>query len=82
MRSLSRAVLEDPRDGSTEEIAVTGAFAALWSYQLQGFLEGQLETDDEGYLIHKEHTMTSIAAYSLRVMLLTPDTSKQSQQQD
>ncbi len=57
---LSGAVLEDPRDGSTEEIAVTGAFIAIGHKPITGFLEGQLETDDEGYLVHKELTMTSI----------------------
>ena len=57
---LSGAVLEDPRDGSSEEISVTGAFIAIGHKPITGFLEGQLETDDEGYLLHKEHTMTSI----------------------
>ena len=58
---LSGAVLEDPRDGSTEEIAVTGAFIAIGHTPITGFLEGQLETNDEGYLIHREHTMTNVA---------------------
>lgn len=57
---LSGAILEDPRDGSSEEISVTGAFIAIGHKPITGFLEGQLETDDEGYLLHKEHTMTSI----------------------
>ena len=57
---LTGAVLEDPRDGSTEEIAVSGAFIAIGHTPITGFLEGQLETDEEGYLIHKEHTMTNI----------------------
>ena len=57
---LTGAVLEDPRDGSTEEIAVTGAFIAIGHTPITGFLEDQLETDGEGYLIHKEHTMTSV----------------------
>ena len=58
---LTGAVLEDPRDGSTEEIAVTGAFIAIGHTPITGFLEGQLETNDEGYLIHREHTMTNVA---------------------
>lgn len=58
---LTGAVLEDPRDGSTEEIAVTGAFIAIGHTPITGFLEGQLETDEEGYLIHREHTMTNVA---------------------
>ena len=58
---LTGAVLEDPRDGSTEEIAVTGAFIAIGHTPITGFLEGQLETNEEGYLIHREHTMTNVA---------------------
>jgi|TARA_B110000495_G_scaffold17184_1_gene12258 thioredoxin reductase (NADPH) len=58
---LTGAVLEDPRDGSTEEIAVTGAFIAIGHTPITGFLEDQLETDPEGYLIHREHTMTNVA---------------------
>ena len=58
---LTGAVLEDPRDGSTEEIAVTGAFIAIGHTPITGFLEGQLETDEEGYLTHREHTMTNVA---------------------
>ena len=58
---LTGAVLEDPRDGSTEEIAVTGAFIAIGHTPITGFLEGQLETDEEGYLIHRDHTMTNVA---------------------
>ena len=58
---LTGAVLEDPRDGSTEEIAVTGAFIAIGHTPITGFLEGQLETDEEGYLIHRDHTMTNVS---------------------
>jgi len=58
---LTGAVLEDPRDGSTEEITVTGAFIAIGHTPITGFLEGQLETDEEGYLIHRDHTMTNVA---------------------
>ena len=57
---LTGAVLEDPRDGSTEEIALSGAFIAIGHTPITGFLEGQLETDEEGYLIHREHTMTNV----------------------
>jgi len=59
-KGLTGALLEDPRDGSVEEIACTGAFIAIGHKPITGFLEGQLETDDSGYLIHKEHTMTSV----------------------
>ena len=57
---LTGAILEDPRDGSTEEIAASGAFIAIGHKPITGFLESQLETDENGYIIHKQHTMTSV----------------------
>ena len=57
---LTGALLEDPRDSSTEEISCTGAFIAIGHKPITGFLDSQLETDSEGYLLHKENTMTSV----------------------
>jgi len=57
---LTGAILEDPRDGSTEEISATGAFIAIGHKPITGFLGGQIETDENGYIIHKQHTMTSV----------------------
>jgi len=54
------AVLQDPRDGSEHEIACTGAFIAIGHKPITQFLGGQVETDEEGYLIHTEHTMTNV----------------------
>ena len=60
-QGLTGAVIEDPRDGSTEEINATGAFIAIGHKPITQFLENQIETDDEGYILHKEHTMTSVS---------------------
>mgnify|MGYP001400737266 CR=1 FL=1 len=60
-QGLTGAVLEDPRDGSTEEIMATGAFIAIGHKPITQFLDNQIDTDEEGYIIHKEHTMTSIS---------------------
>ena len=59
-KGLTGAVLEDPRNGSTEEISCTGAFIAIGHKPITTFLDNQIETDDSGYIIPKEHTMTSI----------------------
>ena len=59
-KGLTGAVLEDPRDGTTENIKVTGAFIAIGHKPITGFLEGQVEVDEEGYILHKKHTMTSV----------------------
>ena len=58
---LSGAILEDPRDGSTEEISCTGAFIAIGHKPITTFLGGQIETDNSGYILPKTHTMTSVS---------------------
>lgn len=57
---LTGAILEDPRDGSTEEISATGAFIAIGHKPITAFLGEQIETDENGYIVHKQHTMTSV----------------------
>ena len=57
---LSGAVLEDPRDGSEEEISCTGAFIAIGHKPMTGFLQGEVDMDGSGYVLHSEHTMTSV----------------------
>ena len=59
-KGLTGAVLEDPRNGETENINVTGAFIAIGHKPITGFLGGQAEVDEEGYILHKHHTMTSV----------------------
>ena len=59
-KGLTGAILEDPRDGSTETISATGAFIAIGHTPITSFLNGQVETDNEGYIVHKKHTMTSV----------------------
>ncbi len=60
-RGLSGAIIEDPRYGTTEEIACTGAFIAIGHKPITAFLEGQVDLDDEGYIIHHSNTMTSVS---------------------
>ena len=59
-KGLTGAILEDPRDNSEEEINCSGAFIAIGHKPITGFLGDQLETDVEGYIIHKENTMASV----------------------
>ena len=59
-KGLSGAILEDPRDGSEYEIACSGAFIAIGHKPITQFLGGQLQTDEEGYLVHSELTMTDV----------------------
>ena len=57
---LSGAILEDTRDGSEDKIACTGAFIAIGHKPMTGFLDGEVEMDDSGYILHSENTMTSV----------------------
>ena len=59
-KGLSGAVLENTQDGSTETIEATGAFIAIGHTPITDFLGNQVETDENGYIVHKEHTMTSV----------------------
>ena len=57
---LTGAVLEDPRDNATETVECAGAFIAIGHKPITDFLESQVETDDNGYILHKKNTMTSV----------------------
>ena len=57
---LSGAKLEDTNTGEIEEIGVTGAFIAIGHKPITSFLNNQIETDGEGYILHKENTMTNV----------------------
>ena len=47
-------------DGSTEQIDCTGAFIAIGHKPTTDFLNGQVATDEEGFILHCENTMTSV----------------------
>jgi thioredoxin reductase (NADPH) len=49
--ALSKAVLENTDDGSTKEIMITGAFIAIGHRPNSQLVEGQLDLDDEGYVL-------------------------------
>jgi thioredoxin reductase (NADPH) len=49
--ALSKAVLENTQDGSIREIPITGAFIAIGHRPNSQLVEGQLDLDDEGYVL-------------------------------
>jgi thioredoxin reductase (NADPH) len=49
--ALAKAVLQNTNDGSKREIPVTGAFIAIGHRPNSQLLEGQLDLDDEGYVL-------------------------------
>ena len=57
---LSGAVVEDTRDGSLAEVPCSGAFIAIGHVPITDFLGQQVELDRQGYIVNKEHTMTSV----------------------
>lgn len=53
IKKVTGALLEDPRDGSTEEIAVDGIFMAIGHQPNTKVFESQLEMDETGYILTK-----------------------------
>jgi thioredoxin reductase (NADPH) len=49
--SLSRAVLENTGDGSTRELDVEGAFVAIGHRPNSDLVVGQVDTDENGYVL-------------------------------
>ena len=60
-QALTGLKLKDTKNGEVSELPVTGAFEAIGHAPNTGFLKGQLETDESGYLITRPNsTMTSV----------------------
>ncbi len=49
--SLSKAVLENAEDGSTRDLELDGAFIAIGHRPNSHLVEGQVEVDDQGYVL-------------------------------
>ncbi|OIR22495.1 MAG: thioredoxin-disulfide reductase [Marine Group III euryarchaeote CG-Epi2] len=54
------ALLVNTKTGSEEKLECDGAFIAIGHKPMTSFLNDQLETDESGYLLWKENTMTSV----------------------
>jgi thioredoxin reductase (NADPH) len=52
--------IKSTRTGEEETVEVDGFFAAIGHVPATGLFEGQVEMDDGGYVLQKEHTMTSV----------------------
>lgn len=53
---LETIVVENTQDGSTKEISVSGLFFAIGHVPNTKFLGGQVETDEDGYIVTKPGT--------------------------
>jgi thioredoxin reductase (NADPH) len=49
--ALAKAVLENTQDGSDKELAIAGAFIAIGHRPNSQLVEGQLDLDDDGYVL-------------------------------
>jgi len=58
--SFEGATLVDTKTGVEEDISCDGAFIAIGHKPITDFLDGQVETDQEGYILWKENSMTSV----------------------
>ena len=52
--------IKNLKTGTESELEVDGFFAAIGHAPATGIFEGQVEMDDGGYIIQREHTMTSV----------------------
>jgi thioredoxin reductase (NADPH) len=52
-KMVTGAILEDTRDGSTEQVEVDGIFLAIGHKPNTDLFKGQLEMDETGYLVVK-----------------------------
>lgn len=52
--------LKDSQSGETSEIQVDGMFLAIGHIPVTDLFKDQVELDDLGFIIQKEHTMTSV----------------------
>ena len=52
--------LKNAKTGEESTLAVDGFFAAIGHVPATGLFKGQLEMDEGGYLLQREHTMTSV----------------------
>jgi thioredoxin reductase (NADPH) len=61
MKMVTGAILENTKDGSTEEVAVDGIFIAIGHVPNTKVFKGQIELDDAGYIVtEKGSTKTNI----------------------
>lgn len=54
------ARLVHTKSGEEEDFACDGAFIAIGHKPITDFLSGQVETDEQGYILWKENSMTSV----------------------
>ncbi len=54
------ATLLHTESGEEEDFSCDGAFIAIGHKPITDFLSGQVETDEQGYIIWKENSMTSV----------------------
>ena len=55
------ATLVNTKTNDEENFSCDGAFIAIGHKPITSFLDGQVETDEHGYLLWKENSMTSVA---------------------
>lgn len=58
--SVEGVRIKNAKTGEERELAVEGFFAAIGHDPATKLFAGQVETDDEGYILQHEHTMTSV----------------------
>jgi thioredoxin reductase (NADPH) len=60
--SLAQVLLRNPQDDSERKLEISGAFVAIGHEPQSHLVQGQVETDDAGYVVTQgRSTLTSVA---------------------
>ncbi len=59
-KSVEGVRVKDRKTGKATDLVVDGFFVAIGHQPATGLFKGQVETDGAGYILQKEHTMTSV----------------------
>ncbi|KAA3656890.1 MAG: thioredoxin-disulfide reductase [Calditrichaeota bacterium] len=58
--NVTGVTLKNVKTGELRQLPVTGVFIAIGHHPNTAMFKGQLEMDEDGYIINKERTMTSV----------------------
>ena len=66
--SVEGVRVKNVKTGEEQTLAVDGFFAAIGHAPSTGIFEGLVEMDESGYILQREHTMTSVPGVFARVL--------------
>ena len=81
-QKVQQIILKDTKTGENKTLEMGGVFVAIGHEPNTELFKNQLEMDENGYIIQKQNTETSVKGVLLQEMFMIIDTDKQLLQQD